>query len=91
MLFVICRIAGALSTEQLPDSFVGTNEPQAALVAHWRKRLKEREGDNGSFGMLLDIEQKYKELVKVKDLNAEDSRLVEMRNLANALVAKRPR
>ena len=91
LLFVICRIAGALSTEQLPDSFVGTNEPQAALVAHWRKRLKEREGDNGSFGMLLDIEQKYKELVKVKDLNAEDSRLVEMRNLATALSAKRPR
>ena len=91
LLFVICRIAGALSTEQLPDSFAGTGEPQAALVAHWRKRLREREGDNGSFGMLLDIEQRYKELVAVKDLDTEDSRLVEMRNMAATLVAKRPR
>ena len=91
LLFVICRIAGALSTEQLPDSFTGTNEPRAALIAHWRKRLKEREGNNGSFGMLLDVEQRYKELVTVKDLDSEDSRLVEMRNLATALIAKRPR
>ena len=90
-LFVICRIAGELSSEQLPASFAATNEPQAALVAHWRKLLKEREGDNGSFGMLLDVEQRYKELVKVEGLDVEDSRLVEMRNMATALVAKRPR
>ena len=91
LLFVICRIAGALSVEQLPANYTRTKESQAALVAHWRKRLKEREGDHGSFGMLLDIEQRYKELVKVKDLDADDSRLIEMRNLATALSTKRPR